>query len=219
MPSLQNCEKCFIVFNQKHNTKTTVFGGVKLKFLIFSISVFVRGERSDSRSGRFTLAKSFRYDLDRDWFVPGNRLEIVGYRKMHCQSQELIHNPVPSSLSNHYTTWATAFLPFNLYSLQQQNVSALYSNTRDALHPSIWTQTPWPSKFHIVINWNANLVQLGNFIDVFLARHVSGKTHCTMRTVHTAVKTTTHRKSRCRKPSAATQHLTLLMKGVCTRNK
>jgi len=24
------------------------------------------------------------------------------------------------------------------------------------------------------IKWNANLMQLGNFIDVFLARHVSG---------------------------------------------
>jgi len=24
------------------------------------------------------------------------------------------------------------------------------------------------------IEWNANLMQLGNFIDVFLARHVSG---------------------------------------------
>ena len=24
------------------------------------------------------------------------------------------------------------------------------------------------------LNWNANLMQLGNFIDVFLARHVSG---------------------------------------------
>jgi len=30
---------------------------VNLKFLVFSTSVFVRGERSDSRSGRFTLAK------------------------------------------------------------------------------------------------------------------------------------------------------------------
>jgi len=24
------------------------------------------------------------------------------------------------------------------------------------------------------IKWNANLMQLGNFIDVFLARHISG---------------------------------------------
>jgi len=33
-----------------------------------------------------------------------------------------------------------------------------------------------------------------------------------------ALKTTTHPKTRCRKPYAATQHLKLLMMGVCTRN-
>jgi len=46
------------------------------------------------------------------------------------------------------------------------------------------------------------------------ARHI--------RTVHTTyagdLKTTTHLKIRCRKPYAATQHLMLLMMGVCTRN-
>jgi len=46
--------------------------------------------------------------------------------------------------------------------------------------------------------------------------------HGTIRTVHTtytaALKTTTHPKPRCRKPYAATQHLMLLMMGVCTRN-
>jgi len=78
-------------------------------------------------------------------------------------------------------------------------------------------------------------MQLGNFIDVFLARHVSGTyahhqvvctvrmvPHGTIRTVHTtyatALKTTTHPKTRCKKPYAATQHLKLLMMGVCTRN-
>jgi hypothetical protein len=44
----------------------------------------------------------------------------------------------------------------------------------------------------------------------------------TNRTVHTtyavALKTTTHPKTWCRKPYAATQHLMLLMMGVCTRN-
>jgi len=44
--------------------------------------------------------------------------------------------------------------------------------------------------------------------------------HGTIRTVHTtyaaAFKTTTHPKTRCRKPYAATQHLMLLMTGVCT---
>jgi len=33
-----------------------------------------------------------------------------------------------------------------------------------------------------------------------------------------AVPYTTHPKPRCRKPYAATQHLMLLMMGVCTRN-
>jgi len=81
------------------------------------------------------------------------------------------------------------------------------------------------------ITWNANLMQLGNFIDLFLARHVSGtyahhQEHwmlsCTIRTAHTtyaaALKTTTHPKTRCRKPYAATQQPMLLMMGVCTRN-
>jgi len=34
----------------------------------------------------------------------------------------------------------------------------------------------------------------------------------------TALKNTTHPKTRCRKPYAATQHLMLLMMGVYTRN-
>jgi len=66
-------------------------------------------------------------------------------------------------------------------------------------------------------------MQLGNFIDVFLARHVSGtyahhQEHymlsCSIRlsapsfwTYAAALKTTTHPKTRCRKPYAATQHL------------
>ena len=45
----------------------------------------------------------------------------------------------------------------------------------------------------------------------------------TIRTTNTtyavAVKITTHSKTRCRKPYAATQHLMLLMMSVCTRNK
>jgi len=68
-------------------------------------------------------------------------------------------------------------------------------------------------------------MQQGNFIDVFLARHVSGTyTHYqgAIRTVHTtyaaALKTTTHPETRCRKPYAATQHLMLLMMGVCTQS-
>jgi len=78
-------------------------------------------------------------------------------------------------------------------------------------------------------------MQLGDFIDVFLAQHVSGtyahhQEHCiTVRmvpcTIHTinttytaALKTTTHPKTRFRKPHAATQHLILLMMGKCTQN-
>jgi len=49
-----------------------------------------------------------------------------------------------------------------------------------------------------------------------------GAMHGTIRTVHTthaaALKTTTHPKSRRRKPYTATQHLMLLIVGVCTRN-
>jgi len=48
------------------------------------------------------------------------------------------------------------------------------------------------------------------------------QSHGTIRTVHTtyaaALKTTTHPKTRCIKPYAATQHLMLLMMGVCTGN-
>ena len=46
--------------------------------------------------------------------------------------------------------------------------------------------------------------------------------HGTIRTAHTthaaALKTTTHPKTRCRKLYAVTQHLLLLMMGLCTRN-
>jgi len=43
--------------------------------------------------------------------------------------------------------------------------------------------------------------------------------HTAPSTPYTAtVKTTTHPKTQCRKPYAATQHIMLLMMGVCTRN-
>jgi len=108
-------------------------------------------------------------------------------------------------------------------------------------------------------------MQQGNFINVFLARHVSGiyahhqehwmlscsiwfsapsfwmggglesrwvgrvygadgavRLHVIIRTVHAtyaaALKTTTHPKTRCRKPYATTQHPMLLMMGIYTRN-
>jgi len=46
------------------------------------------------------------------------------------------------------------------------------------------------------------------------ARHRPHHTH----DLAAALKTTTHPKTRCRKPYAATQHLMLLMMGVCTQN-
>ena len=50
-------------------------------------------------------------------------------------------------------------------------------------------------------------------------RPSSGARHHPHRTRYAAaLKTTTHPKTRCRKPHAATQHLTLLMMGVCTQN-
>jgi len=89
-------------------------------------------------------------------------------------------------------------------------------------------------------------MQLGNFIDVFLAQHVSGtnahhqehwmlscsiqfpalsfwkggglESRCVGRVHSAALKTTTLPKTQCRKPHAATQHPILLMMGVCTRN-
>jgi len=41
---------------------------------------------------------------------------------------------------------------------------------------------------------------------------------CVGRVYGAVLKTTTHPKTRCRKPYAVTQHLMLLMMGVCTRN-
>jgi len=117
-----------------------------------------------------------------------------------------------------------------------------------------WVPSALLSKYKIFkMKWNANLMQQGNFIDAFLARHVSvrtpiirsircwvaaygflhrvfgwvvvlrgadGAVHATIRTVHTIyavpLKTTTHPKTRCKKPYAATQHLMLLVMGVCT---
>jgi len=49
-----------------------------------------------------------------------------------------------------------------------------------------------------------------------------GAVHGTLRTIHmtyaVVLKTTTHPKTRRRKPYAATQHLMLLIMGACTRN-
>jgi len=51
---------------------------------------------------------------------------------------------------------------------------------------------------------------------VRLARHHPHRTH-ELRS-GSALKTTIYPQTRCRKPYAATQHLMLLMMGVCTRN-
>jgi hypothetical protein len=50
-------------------------------------------------------------------------------------------------------------------------------------------------------------------------QHPSKNSVCTIHMTYAAsLKITTHPKTRCRKPHAATQHLMLLMMGVCTRN-
>ena len=62
------------------------------------------------------------------------------------------------------------------------------------------------------------------WMDGGLESHCVGRVYGADDTVHTvhklyaaALKTTTHPKTRCRKPHAATQHLMLLMMGVCAR--
>jgi len=67
---------------------------------------------------------------------------------------------------------------------------------------------------------------MGGGLDSRCVGHVYGAdgamrlSHDTIRIVNTtyaaALKTTTHPKTQCRKPYAATQHLMLLMMGVCT---
>jgi len=55
----------------------------------------------------------------------------------------------------------------------------------------------------------------GANVVVRVARH----TICTVHTTYAvALKTTIHLETRCKKPYAATQHLMLVMMGVCTRN-
>jgi len=50
-------------------------------------------------------------------------------------------------------------------------------------------------------------------------RLTSNGTICTVHMTYVAaLKTTTHPKTRCRKPCAATQHLMILMMGACARN-
>jgi len=55
-----------------------------------------------------------------------------------------------------------------------------------------------------------------------MGRVYGAASHGTIRTGHTtyaaALKTTTHPKTRYRKPYAATKHLMVLMMGVCARN-
>jgi len=63
------------------------------------------------------------------------------------------------------------------------------------------------------IKWNANVMQLGT------VRMMPCGTNRTLHTTYAAaLNTTTHPKTRCRKPYAATQHPMLLMMGVCTGN-
>ena len=54
------------------------------------------------------------------------------------------------------------------------------------------------------------------FLDAIVQSH--GTIRTTNTTYAAVLKNNTHPKTRCRKPYAATQHLMLLMMGVCTRN-
>ena len=80
-------------------------------------------------------------------------------------------------------------------------------------------------KFNILKSHDS--LSSGNLLHALFAcgetvENIAGCLYGTIRTVHTthaaALKTTTHPKTRCRKPYAATQHLMLLLMGVCTRN-
>ena len=69
---------------------------------------------------------------------------------------------------------------------------------------------------HRVFGW---VVVLRAAAQVVCMVQILPRTICTVHTTHAAaLKTTTHPKTRCRKPYAATQHLMLLMMGVCIRN-
>jgi len=81
-------------------------------------------------------------------------------------------------------------------------------------------------KFYALLNTSKNSVCAASFLIcircVGRVYGADGAAHGTIRTVHTTyatvLKTTTHPKSRCRKPYAASQHLMLLMMDVSTRN-
>ena len=71
--------------------------------------------------------------------------------------------------------------------------------------------------------FSASSFWVGGGLDSCSVGHVygaDGAMHSTIRTVHTthavALKTTTHAQTQCRKPYTVTQHLMLLMMGVCT---
>jgi len=59
---------------------------------------------------------------------------------------------------------------------------------------------------------------MGGGLESRCVRRVYGADGTVRHHQQAAVKTTTHPKTRCRKPYAATQHIMLLMMGVCTRN-
>jgi len=65
--------------------------------------------------------------------------------------------------------------------------------------------------------FSAPRIWMGGGLDSRCVGRVYG-TDGAVRTYAAAFKTTIHPKTRCRKPYAATQHLMLLMMGVCTRN-
>ena len=66
--------------------------------------------------------------------------------------------------------------------------------------------------------FSAPSVWMGGGLDSGCVGRVCGADGAVHTTYAAALKITTYPKTRCRKPHAATQHLMLLMTGVCTRN-
>jgi hypothetical protein len=88
-----------------------------------------------------------------------------------------------------------------------------------ALHSTIWSCLWCLARHHLVVFMVQMVPRMAPSGHVYGADGAVHGTICTVNTTYkAALKTTTHPKTQCRKPYAATQHLMLLMKGVCTRN-
>jgi len=86
-------------------------------------------------------------------------------------------------------------------------------------HLSLSWAKPIQSTYPHPTSWRSILI-LSTYLRLGLPSGLfpSGFPTKTLYATLSSLKTTTHPKTRCRKPYAATQHLMLLMMGVCTRN-